>query len=101
MTVKVTRKGSVTQAVFLSFRSQLIEDFLVRAVPLGLVRHHVLCTHSAMGSHLAEGQLPILQLLHQVWPRNVQQVSSLLRRQLCMNWDDGNRITVRLLPQHL
>lgn len=93
--------SSVAHPEFLGFGGKLIEHLGPGLVILALVRHEVLETHAPVLADGAAGDFALIQQLHQVGPRDVEQVSGLLGGQLGMGGNQGDGITLGHLRQHV
>lgn len=89
------------QAEFLVAGHQLVQRRTAAGFSFAAVGHDVCRADAAMRPHLPAGNPPVIEELHQVRPRHLQQVGGLPRRQLGMHWRQYNAMPVRHLVQNL
>ena len=87
--------------MLLCFGRELVEHLLALGFVALLVSDEISRLHTAMRSDLPGRNLSFVQEPYQERPRDVQEIRSLLRRQLRVNGDDGDRIAIRHLTEDL
>ncbi len=95
------RVPSVPKPVLLCLGGQLVQQGRPMCVVLPLVRDEIGRPHSAMRPYEAARDLTRVEQAHEKWPRDLEEVGRLLRRQLRLDRDDGDRVPIRHLAQDL
>ncbi len=72
---------SIAHAWLLGIGCQVVGDLTTGLIILAIEGHEVVKSHTAMLADQAEWDLPFFQQSDEVWPRDVEQVGSLLRRE--------------------
>lgn len=87
------------QAKFLIAGRQVIEGFTAAEFRLAPVGENILDTHAPVRTYLPTGDSSLVEQLHKVRPRDLQQFGGLSRRQLGVQRHQGDAVAMRHLVQ--